>query len=376
LGVSPNSFSNETERVETGVEKLGWLQRKHVQRKMPVRIAVDAMGGDNAPHEVVKGAVEALKEFDLEVVLVGQEERIREQLPRSDLRGLYIQDAPETVAMDDPAVMAVRAKKNSSLVVGLGLVKKGSCQAFLSAGNTGAIMAAALFVLGRVPGVERPALGGVFPTLQGRCMIIDVGANVDCKPLHLAQFAHMGSIYMDKVFGLRKPRVGLLSNGEEEGKGNQVTIRTHALLKGSDLNFIGNVEGKDIMRGIADVVVTDGFIGNIVVKLGEGLNETLFSLMRKVMTSKPHFGIAAMVLEPAFQQVARYLDYTEHGGAPLLGVQGVVIITHGRSNAKAIKNALGLARNAVEQDIVGAIQTGLGPPMPAGAPTGEREGRV
>lgn len=329
---------------------------------MPVRIALDAMGGDNAPQEVVKGAVEALREFDLEVVLVGQEERIREHLPRYELRGLHVQDAREIVAMGDPAAMAVRAKKDSSLVVGLGMVKRGSCQAFLSAGNTGAVMASALFVLGRIPGVERPAIGGVFPTLQGRCMIIDVGANVDCKPLHLSQFAHMGSIYMHKVFGIPMPRVGLLSNGEEESKGNHVTIQAHAILKKSDLNFVGNIEGKDIMRGIADVVVADGFIGNIVVKLGEGLNETLFSLMRKVMSSKPHFGIAAMVLEPAFQQVARYLDYTEHGGAPLLGVKGVVIITHGRSNAKAIKNALGLARNAVEENIVEAIQAGLGHP--------------
>lgn len=336
---------------------------------MSVKIALDAMGGDNAPQEIVKGAVDAVREFDMEVVLVGQEDRIKEFLPKNDLRGLHIHNARDVIAMDEAPAKAVRAKKDSSLVAGLGLVKKGSCQAFLSAGNTGAIMAAALFVLGRIPGVERPAIGGVFPTLQGRCMIIDVGANVDCKPLHLSQFAHMGSVYMDKVFGLGKPRIGLLSNGEEEGKGNSVTIQTYGLLKKSSLNFIGNVEGKDILPGIADVVVTDGFIGNIVVKLGEGLNETLFSLMRKVMTSKPHFGIAAMVLEPAFQQVARYLDYTEHGGAPLLGVQGVVIITHGRSNAKAIKNALGLARNAVEQDIVEAIQTGLGPPKQVEVPS-------
>lgn len=318
------------------------------------------MGGDNAPHEIVRGAIEAVREFDLEVVLVGQENRIREHLPKTGVTGIHVHDAREVVAMDEAPSMAVRAKKDSSLVVGLSLLKKGSCRAFLSAGNTGAIMAASLFVLGRIPGVERPAIGGVFPTLQGRSMIIDVGANVDCKPVHLSQFAHMGSIYMSKVFGLTEPRVALLSNGEEEGKGNHVTLQTYALLKASGLNFIGNLEGKDILPGLADVVVTDGFVGNIVVKLGEGLNDTLFSLMRKVMSSRPHFGLAAMVLEPAFHQVASYLDYTEHGGAPLLGVQGVVIITHGRSNAKAIKNALGLARNAAEQDIVQAIKTGLG----------------
>ncbi|HLB12140.1 MAG TPA: phosphate acyltransferase PlsX [Dehalococcoidia bacterium] len=336
---------------------------------MAVRIALDAMGGDNAPHEIVKGSVEAVREFDLEVVLVGQEERIREHLPKGDIRGVRVHDAREVVGMGEHAAMAVRAKRDSSLMAGLALVKEGSCQAFLSAGNTGAIMAAALFVLGRVPRVERPAIGGVFPTLRGRSMIIDVGANVDCKPLHLAQFAHMGTVYMEKVFGVSQPRVGLLSNGEEEGKGNQVTIHAYDLLKRSQLNFVGNVEGKDILRGLADVVVTDGFIGNIVVKLGEGLSETLFSLMRQVMSSKPHFGIAAMVLEPAFQQVARYLDYTEHGGAPLLGVQGVVIITHGRSNAKAIKNALGLARGAVEQNIVEAIKTGLAPHKHAEVPS-------
>ncbi len=329
---------------------------------MPVRIALDAMGGDNAPQEIVKGAVEAVREFDLDVVLVGQEERIREFLPRGGVSGLSVHDAREIVAMDEAPAMAVRAKKDSSVVVGMRLIRSGECQAFLSAGNTGAIMAAALLVLGRIPGVERPAIGGVFPTLQGRSMVIDMGANVDCKPVHLTQFAHMGSVYMDKVFSMERPRVGLLSNGEEESKGNQVTLQTHAMLKRSGLNFIGNIEGKDILRGAADVVVTDGFIGNIVVKLGEGLNETLFSLMRQVMTSKPHFGIAAMVLEPAFQQVARYLDYTEHGGAPLLGVKGVVIITHGRCNAKAVKNALGLARNAAEQDIIEAIKAGLGPP--------------
>ncbi|MDP2662541.1 MAG: phosphate acyltransferase PlsX [Dehalococcoidia bacterium] len=329
---------------------------------MTVRIALDAMGGDYAPLEVVKGAVDALREFDLEVVLVGQEERICEFLPRGEVRGLYVQDAREVITMGESPAMAVRAKKDSSLVVGMGLVKQGNCQAFLSAGNTGAVMASALFVLGRIRRVERPAIGGVFPTLQGRSMVIDMGANVDCRPVHLVQFAHMGSVYMEKVFGMPNPRVGLLSNGEEKSKGNQVTLQTHGLLEKSGLNFIGNIEGKDILRGVAEVVVTDGFVGNIVVKLGEGLSETLFSLMRKVMTSKPHFGIAAMVLEPAFQQVARYLDYTEHGGAPLLGVRGVVVITHGRCNAKAVKNALGLARNAVEQDIVGAIASGLGSP--------------
>lgn len=327
---------------------------------MSVKIALDAMGGDFAPQEVVKGAIEAVREFDLEVVLVGQEERIREYLPRGETPGLSVHHAREVIAMDEAPAMAVRSKKDSSLVAGLELVKRGKCQAFLSAGNTGAVMAAALFVLGRIPGVERPAIGGVFPTLAGRCMVIDMGANVDCKPVHLWQFAHMGSVYMEKVFGMDSPRVALLSNGEEESKGNQTTIQAHGMLKGSTLNFIGNIEGKDILRGAADVIVTDGFVGNIVVKLGEGLNETLFRLMRQVMTSRPHFGIAAMVLEPAFQQVARYLDYTEHGGAPLLGVKGIVIITHGRCNAKAVKNALGLARNAVEQEIVGAIASGLG----------------
>jgi glycerol-3-phosphate acyltransferase PlsX len=327
---------------------------------MTVRIALDAMGGDHGPPELVKGALEAVREFGLEVVLVGREEEIRPLLPQDGVRGLGLVNASEVVTMEESPAMAVRQKGDSSLVVGLGLVKKGDCAAFLSAGNTGAVMAAALFVLGRIPGIERPAVGGVFPTLQGRCMLIDVGANADCKPKHLLQFGHMGSVYMSKVFAIPSPRVGLLSNGEEEGKGNQLTIQAYALLKASSLNFIGNIEGKDILRGIADVVVTDGFTGNIVVKLGEGLNETLFGLMKQAVTSKPHFGLAAMVLEPAFQQVARYLDYTEHGGAALLGVRGVVIITHGRSNAKAVKNALRLAAEAVREGVVGAIEDGIG----------------
>lgn len=328
---------------------------------MSTKVVLDAMGGDYGPPEMVKASVEAVRELGIEVVLVGREAEIRKEIEGYQDWDSYISivDAPEVVGMDEGAAESMRNKKNSSLAAGMRLVKEGKAEAFVSAGNTGAIMAAALFTLGRIPGIERPAIGGVFSTMNGKTMLIDVGANADCKTIHLFQFAQMGSIYMERIFDLGRPRVGLLSNGEEEGKGNHLVLQTHALLKKTELRFVGNVEGKDLLKGIADVVVTDGFTGNIVVKMGEGLSETIFTLMKQVVSSKPHFGLAAMVLEPAFQQVARYLDYTEYGGAPLLGVNGAVIIAHGRSNAKAVKNALRLAKQMVAQKMVEAIELGV-----------------
>ena len=328
------------------------------QKNDKMRIALDAMGGDHAPAEVVRGAVESAKEHKIEVVLVGQQEAIRSQLDLYGQTGLALSivDASQVVEMGDHPAMAIRQKRDSSIVVGMNLLKEGSVSAFVSAGNSGALMTAALLVLGRIEQIERPAIGTVFPTLSGKAFLLDVGANADCRPMHLVQFAHMGSLYMEKVFGIEKPRVALLSNGEEETKGNQLVQEAHRLLKMSDLNFIGNVEGKDIPKGVADVVVCDGFTGNVVTKVTEGLSEMLFESLRQALTRQLHFKVAASILRPAFSDVKKQLDYTEYGGAPLLGVDGVVIVAHGRSDAKAIKNALRVAKQAVEQNMLAALK--------------------
>lgn len=241
----------------------------------------------------------------------------------------------------------------------MGLVKSGAADAFVSAGNTGAVMAYGLLSLGRLPGVERPALSSVFPTLDGRCLILDVGANADCRPSHLLQFGIMGAAYMEGALGAPNPRVGLLSIGEEETKGNQLTLEAHQLLKQSGLNFIGNVEGKDIPKGLADVVVTDGFSGNVAIKVAEGVSEAVVALIRRAVTSRWYFKVAAAALRPAFRSVAKRMDYAEYGGAPLLGVKGVVIISHGRSNARAIERALEVAAQAVRGRVVETIARGV-----------------
>ncbi len=323
-----------------------------------MRIALDAMGGDHAPAEVVRGAVESAKEHKIEVVLVGQRAAIRAQLDLYDQTGLALSivDASQVVEMGDHPAMAIRQKRDSSIVVGMNLLKEGTVSAYVSAGNSGALMAAALLILGRAEKIERPAIGTVFPTSPGRAFLLDVGANSDCRPTHLVQFAHMGSLYMEKVFGIEKPRVALLSNGEEETKGSQLVQEAHRLLKMSDLNFIGNIDGKDISKGVADVVVCDGFTGNVVMKATEGLSEMLFDSLHQALTRQLHFKVAASILRPAFSEVRKQLDYTEYGGAPLLGVDGVVIVAHGRSDAKAIKNALGVAKQAVEQNMLAALK--------------------
>ncbi|MBI2864689.1 MAG: phosphate acyltransferase PlsX [Chloroflexi bacterium] len=321
-----------------------------------VKVALDAMGGDHAPEETVKGAVEAAKTGGREVVLVGDEGRIRAALRGADLPIVHCTQA---IDMDEHPGAAYRRKKDSSIVVGLNLVKKGEVSAFVSAGNSGAVMASSLFVLGRLGGAERPALGTVFPTASGKAFILDVGANADCRPGHLLQFAIMGSIYMEKVFGLRAPRVGILSVGEEETKGNQLVLESHPLLKQSGLNFVGNVEGKDVPKGIADVVVTDGFTGNVAIKVTEGISEFLLGMVKEAIASRLRYKLAGLVLKPALKLAAKRLDYTEYGGAPLLGVDGVSIVAHGRSNAKAIASALQVAGHAVEVGLVEALKQGL-----------------
>jgi phosphate acyltransferase len=330
-----------------------------------VRVALDAMGGDNAPGEVVLGAIRAAREYSMGVYLVGREEAIRAELAKYDTSGLDLPiiHTDEVIEMDEHPAAAVRKKKNASMTLALQLVRDGSALGAVSAGNSGAMMAASLFTLKRIEGVDRPALGTVFPTRDGVSYVLDVGANTDCKPEYLEQFALMGSIYMERIFSIASPRVGLLANGEEETKGNELVQQTHRLLKAHaetlGINFIGNVEGRDIPTGRADVVVCDGFVGNVVLKLGEGLAETLLSMLRTQMTSSLPNKLAAAVLQPGLRKVFRRLDYAEYGGVPLLGINGSAVVAHGRSNAKAIKNALRVARQTSETNVVGAIAEGL-----------------
>ena len=329
------------------------------------RVALDAMGGDKAPGEIILGAVQAAREYGMGVFLVGKENVIRAELAKHDTRGLDLPiiHTDEAIEMDEHPALAVKRKKNASMTLALQQVRDGAASGAVSAGNSGAMMAASLFTLKRVPGVERPALGGIFPTKDGVCLVIDMGANTDCKPEYLRQFALMGSIYMERIFHIHSPRVGLLANGEEESKGNQLVQETHQLLKSSaatlDLNFIGNVEGRDIPTGVADVVVCDGFVGNVVLKLSEGLAETLIGMLRAQMTSSFISTLAAGILRPGLRKVFERLDYAEYGGVPLLGINGSAIISHGRSNAKAIKNALRVARQTAETGVATAIADGL-----------------
>jgi glycerol-3-phosphate acyltransferase PlsX len=331
----------------------------------PVRVALDAMGGDKAPSETVAGAVLAAREYQMGVYLVGREEVIRAELAKHDTRGLDlpIVHTEEEIAMDDHPATAVRRKKNASMNLAIQLVRDGKALGAVSAGNSGAMMASSLFILKRIAGVERPALGGIFPTATGVSLVIDIGANADCKPEYLQQFALMGSIYMERIFQVQSPRVGLLANGEEESKGNALVIETHQLLKRNattlGINFIGNVEGRDIPAGAVDIVVCDGFVGNVVLKLSEGLAESLIGLIRTEMTSSLPKKLAAGVLKPGLTKAFKRLDYAEYGGVPLLGVNGSAIVSHGRSNARAIKNALRVARQTAETGVAQAIAEGL-----------------
>ena len=330
-----------------------------------VRVALDAMGGDNAPGEVVLGAIQAAREYSMGVYLVGREDAIRAELAKHDTSGLDlpIVHTDEVIEMDEHPASAVRKKKKASMTMALQLVRDGSALGAVSAGNSGAMMAASLFTLKRIEGVDRPALGTVFPTRDGVSFVLDVGANTDCKPEYLQQFALMGSIYMERIFSVASPRVGLLANGEEETKGNELVIQTHQLLKAHaetlGINFIGNIEGREIPAGGADVVVCDGFVGNVVLKLSEGLAETLLGMLRTQMTSSLPNKLAAAVLQSGLRKVFKRMDYAEYGGVPLLGINGSAIVAHGRSNAKAIKNALRVARQTSETDVVGAIAGGL-----------------
>lgn len=325
-----------------------------------MRVAVDAMGGDYAPDEVVAGAIAAASALGVEIALVGPAARLAPLLARSRARGLPIEivEAPEVIGMDEPPAMAVRRKRRSSIAVALQQVRERKAAAAVSAGNTGAAMGAALLTLGRIPTIDRPAIAAILPTLgKSPAILLDVGANVDCKPKHLLQFGVMGAVYSHRVLGVDAPRVGILSNGEEVTKGNDLTIRAAELLRASGLNFVGNVEGREFFSGQADVIVCDGFIGNIVLKFGEGLALSLRQILRNELQGIPG-RLLAFYLAPLKRRgltLWRRLDYREYGGAPLLGVDGVCIIAHGRSNAWAIRNAIRVAAEAAQRQIVEPI---------------------
>ena len=321
-------------------------------------IALDAMGGDGAPGEPVTGALLAQRELGIQVALVGLPELIREELSRhgSPPSGVDIVAASEAIGMDEAPVQAVRQKKQASINVAMELLKRGVASAVVSAGNTGAVMASAMLNLGRIPGIERPALGTMAPYNERGTLVLDVGANADCKPSYLVQFAKMGAVYMEQVLGMERPRVGLLNIGEEESKGNELTQEVYARLKETDLHFIGNIEPNRVQLGLADVVVTDGFTGNVAVKTTEGTAEFIFSQLRAAIMSRLQYRLAALVLRPALLAMRQRMDYGEYGGAPLLGVNGVVIVTHGRAGATAIKNSVRLASEAATSGMLDALR--------------------
>lgn len=316
-----------------------------------MRIALDAMGTDTAPAAEVAGAIEALRHAtsrDVEIILVGDEETIRTELARHDEvpEGIRVHHAPDRVTAEDSPASVIRRKPESSIVVGLKLHKAGEADAFVSAGSTGAVMASSLFTLRPLPGVDRPPVGTLLPTAGALCLLLDAGANIDCKPNHLVQFAHLGSTYMRDAMGRANPRVGLLNIGEEPGKGDDLTVETYELLKAeSGLNFIGNIEGRDIVRGECDVIVCDGFVGNILLKFYESVAGYIVDLLKAELDAVEESNVD-------LGHVFRVLDYAEYGGAPLLGLGGVSIICHGGSPPKAIHNALIVAARAVRSGLV------------------------
>src|SRR5215470_17124838 len=323
-----------------------------------ITIAVDAMEGDHAPRPEVEGSVLAAQEYGVRVTLVGQPDVIRAELARHSRPSVAIDIVPatEVITMEDHPAQAFRRKKDSSVHVGQRLVKNDQADAFVSAGNTGAVMTAAKFILGTLPSVDRAALAAPFPNAKGGVsVLLDVGANVDSKPEHLLQFAVMGEIYYRATFGSRRPRVGLLSVGEEEIKGNVLTREVYTLLKKSPVHFVGNVEGGDLFSGTVDVIVCDGFVGNIALKICEGLAVSIFDSLKKSMKGSLLSQVGAKLSQGAFKGLKKKIDYTEYGGAPLLGVRGVCVIGHGRSNANAVKNAIrvaaGLSRARINEKI-------------------------
>lgn len=335
-----------------------------------MRIVLDAMGSDDCPEPEIQAAIEAASLFKEEILLVGPKEVLHEQLVarHAESTQICLIDAPDTISMQDKGLkLALKAKRRgskTSMAVGMDLLKNNEADAFVTAGNTGGALATAFYRLGVLPGVERPALSAFFPVQGGYCVVLDIGANPECRPEHILQFAVMGNVYAQVVRGVQNPKIGLLSNGEEPGKGNQLIQEAYPLLEASGLNFIGNVEGKELFGGKADVVVTDGFTGNILLKSSEAVAKLLVDILRKELTRNLRTKLGALLAKPAFSEIRRMLDPAEVGAAPLLGINGLVFIGHGRSDARALVSAIRTARHAVEVNLLAslnqAIQSQLG----------------
>lgn len=323
-------------------------------------VALDAMGGDHGPSVLVEGAVAAARDFGTPIVLVGDQERLQQELTRCGGQGLpiEIQHASQVVGMDESPAESLRRKKDSTIKVAFDLVRSGRAEAVVSAGNSGATLATALVTLGRFAGV-RPAIATIIPTLKAPGVMIDVGANVDCKPHHLFQFGVMGAVFSQRFLGIENPTVGILSIGEEDSKGNQQVKRAHDLFHGSDLNFVGNVEGRDVFQGDVNVVVCDGFVGNICLKLSEGLAESILRMLKIELSSSPMARLGYLLSRGAYRRFRKRVDYSEYGGAPLLGTKGIAIICHGRSGAKAIRNAVKVAGDLADSGLLEGLDASL-----------------
>ena len=327
-----------------------------------MKIVVDAMGGDHAPEAAVEGAVMAAREYETEIILTGLSDKIHAVLDRLDPDHnlpILVVHADEVVEMHDSPGKVLRSKRKSSMKIGLDLVKDGTASAFLSAGNTGAVLAYSTVILRPLNGVDRPAIAIQLPTLKGNAILLDAGANVDCKTSQLFQFGIMGHVFAEHILGKKNPRVGLLSIGEEDGKGNEIVKEAFQMLKASHINFIGNVEGKEVYRGNADVIVCDGFTGNVALKISESLAEMIGTNLKRMFQSNWLSKLGYLLLKPQLDEFKKKVDYSETGGAPLLGVNGVVIIAHGSSSAKAMKNAINRARELSEKNINAHIREGI-----------------
>jgi glycerol-3-phosphate acyltransferase PlsX len=324
-----------------------------------ITIALDAMGGDHAPDQIILGAKQAVGRFNVKVMLVGDRDIIANHVNNHE--NIEIVHASETISMEESPLLAYRKKKDSSIHVGLNLVKDGKADAFLSAGNTGAVMSCSLFILGRIPGVDRPALASVIPTKKGRALMLDMGSNVDSKPIHLEQYAMMGHFFSSEVLHVTNPKVGIINIGEEEAKGNQLAQETYALLsENSVINFVGNLEGKDILFHKADVIVCDGFVGNTLLKFGEGLVEFILGEIKNGILNGTIFArLGGFLLKPVFKSIKKRIDYEEYGGAPLLGINGVSLVAHGKSKEKAIVSAIRTAIESVETNMIQKISSSI-----------------
>jgi len=325
-----------------------------------MRIVIDAMGGDNAPDEIIKGVVAAADIVDAELILVGKEKVIKEKLEEYDKKkNITIKNATEVITMEEIPTKAIKSKKDSSMVVGLNMIKEKEADIFISAGSTGALLTGALLNVGRIKGINRPALATVLPSQEDKFLLLDMGANANCKPEYLAQFAEMGSIYMEKTMGVKNPKVGLVNVGTEEEKGNDLAKGAHELLKKSKLNFVGNIEGRDLMMGTVDVAVCDGFTGNVILKTLEGFGLAIFKILGEEIGKSLKNKVGALMMKPSLRALKHKMDYSEYGGALLLGIDGGVIKCHGSSKAKAITNAIKQAYEFTKNDTIETIRKQL-----------------